>query len=1000
MPKTLLSICIYLFIFLTGAAGLIYQVTWQKYLSRLLGSDSMATAIILATFLGGLSIGYYFCGKLTTRIKRYFAGYALLEGIIGVWCLLFPLLFNMMDFLTKHWSFAPPLWIIIQGILCSILLMGVPTICMGGTIPILTRGISKNITEATRVHAFVYAVNTAGAFLGTLLAGFYLIPNYGLPATMVKTSFLNLGTFFFFLILQTWLKQAGPMETSGKHIEKKIPEPSYDAGRFPPSILYSIAFLSGLYVMSLENVLIRITNLSLGSSSYSFTIIVSVFILSIAAGSFVISSLKHISRWLLYVNQMCISIFLLIIFITLDRWPYWAHLIRISFQSNIPGFWGYYIYVFLGLASILILPVGFMGATVPIIFHELKRDLPNVGRHSGMILSWNTAGNLMGSLIGGIVLYYVFNNQGVFLSVAVLAALSAGLAGWLLSKKYAIPAVVFFIVIGFMGFSSYFYNQQNFTTGTFRVRDPLPYSFTNFKHFFDRFHEGFELKYYTDGPTATVAVTQDTQPFPLFDKKSMALFINGKSDSSTIGDIYTLKLLAHIPTLLAKKRTHVMVVGLGTGVTAGELTLYPDIERIDVAEISPSVVKALPYFEEFTYGVHKDRRVNIHIGDAFRIIGRSSKKWDIVISEPSNPWVTGVDSLFTKEFYRLVNKHLTENGMLMQWAHTIIASPDMIKMILNTIQQEFKYSHVFLGGSDLLILASNNPITCSNLTQADAVLKNNVQVKQSLLNINVFSLASILIKERWTSSYIADYFSKSGIQSLDFPKLHYLAGKDFFMGQNLPKKYFLNSETTAYIDEYLFYKQCKNWSIGPNTKENFIPLVESTRSKIEYEKIMPITKALLQRAYLSDPEKYPLSRELQSEFRDDLVAFIARYPESEQEWGIIGYEGAPIDVKAKVLLAHINNFRSWMVPYPLDGILTLLHNGIKQGKDAYEKNWCALQLAGLLKKERVDRNVISEILDNTIKDNHGKILLKEKDKHLLEQLKLGGKGIIPAEKNE
>ena len=983
MPKTLVSICIYFFIFLTGAAGLIYQVTWQKYLSRLLGSDSVATAIILATFLGGLSLGYYLCGKLTTRIKRHFMGYALLEGIIGVWCLLFPHLFNGVDFLTKYWSFSPPLLIISQGILCSALLIGVPTVCMGGTIPFLTRGISKNIREATRVHALVYAVNTAGAFVGALLAGFYLIPTHGLPATMVKTSYLNLGAFFFFLILAKFLTRGEHPEESKEIIEEMMPEGSSDVGRFPPVFLYSIAFLSGFYVMSLENVLIRITNLSLGSSSYSFSIIVSVFILSIAAGSFVVVGLKQIPRWLLYVNQIFITIFLLIIFITLDRWPYWAHLIRISFQSNISGFWGYYIYVFLGLASILILPIGLMGATVPIIFHELKRDLTSTGRHSGMLLSWNTGGNLMGSLIGGIALYHFLNNSGVFLTAASLAALSACLAGWHLSRKWVLPAVPLLIIIGYMGFFSSLYDQSHFVAGTFRFRTPLSFSFSGLNNFFNKLNEGFEVKYYNDGPTATVAVTKDRKKFPLFDKKSMALFVNGKSDSSTIGDIYTIKLLAHIPALLAEKRNNVMVVGLGTGVTAGELTLYPDVKRIDVAEISPSVVKALPFFHEFTHDVQKDPRVKIHMGDAFRIIGRSKEKWDIVISEPSNPWVTGVDSLFTREFYRLVKNHLTENGVLMQWAHTIVASPHMIEMILNTVQQEFKHTYVFLGGSDLLIMAANQPMSCRNLIQADAVLKDNEKVKQSLQEINVSSLASILIKERWTSSYISDYFSDSDIQSLDFPKLHYLAGKDFFLGKNLPLKHFLNSETTPYLDEYLFYQQCENWTIAPDTKEAFYSLIESTRSRIDYDTLLPITKALLHRAYLSDPEKYPLARDLLSEFRDDLVVFIAKYPETEKEWGIVGLETASFRTKAEPLLAHIKSFRNWMVPYPLDGIITLLQHGISQGKDAYEKNWCALQLAALLSKERVEQSLVDQILDKTIRDNDGKIILKPEDQYLL-----------------
>ncbi len=174
--------------------------------------------------------------------------------------------------------------------------------------------------------------------------------------------------------------------------------------------------------------------------------------------------------------------------------------------------------------------------------------------------------------------------------------------------------------------------------------------------------------------------------------------------------------------------------------------------------------------------------------------------------------------------------------------------------------------------------------------------------------------------------------------------------------------------------------------------------LESTRSKIEYENILPITKALLERAYLSDPKQYPLSGKLLGEFRDDLVAFIARYPETEKEWGIIGFEDASFRAKAELLLTHIRDFRNWMVPYPLDGIITLLQKGMLQGKDAYEKNWCALQLAALLKEERVDRNSINKILESTIKDNDGKILLKEEDRHLLERLKLGEKGIIASGK--
>jgi hypothetical protein len=152
---------VYFFTFVTGAAGLIYEVTWQKYLSRILGSDTVATAVILATFLGGLSGGYYLCGKLTTKVRNQFKAYALLEGIIAVWGFLFPVIFERVDSATRGWSFSPPVLIILQGLFCSALLMGIPTVCMGGTIPFLTRGIAQSVEEATRVHAEVYGINTA-----------------------------------------------------------------------------------------------------------------------------------------------------------------------------------------------------------------------------------------------------------------------------------------------------------------------------------------------------------------------------------------------------------------------------------------------------------------------------------------------------------------------------------------------------------------------------------------------------------------------------------------------------------------------------------------------------------------------------------------------------------------------------------------------------------------------------------------------------------------------
>ncbi|QTA92402.1 fused MFS/spermidine synthase [Desulfonema magnum] len=908
----LISVLVYTVVFITGLTGLVYQVAWQKYLGRLLGSDTIATATILAVFLGGLSLGYYICGRFTTQVRNQFKAYAVLEGIIGIWCLNFPMVFKVVESLTREWHFSPPPVMILQGFFCSVILMGIPTICMGGTIPFLTRGLSGHIGEATRIHASVYAVNTAGAFIGTLLAGFYLIPNHGLPVTVKGTAFLNLGAFLFFYFIPGKGQGArGEGEPALSNPQSQITNHKLQiTNRKSPAILCAIAFLSGFYVMTLENVLIRISNLSFGSSSYSFSLIVSVFILSIAMGSYVVGRLKDIPRHLLFTNQLLITITLLIVYLSLDTWPYWAHLIRGSFPSDISAFSTYYLNVFAALALILILPIGLMGATVPIAFHEIKRDLKNVGKHSGILFSLNTIGNLVGSLVGGIFFYYYFNNARVFLCAALLAAISTFLAtvekirnpkirnqkSKLLSLALIITVLVFFIWAPF-------YDEDHFMVGTFTQKRLLSYSQDGPDDFFRKWNSKRDLKFYKDGPMATVAVTE--HPYPPGSptaQKSLSIVVNGKSDSSTIGDAYLLKLLAHLPALLAEKRENTMVVGLGTGVTAAELTLYPDIESIDVAEISPSVVEVLPYFREFTYDLHLNPKARILMGDAFRILKRSEKKWDIILSEPSNPWVTGVDLLFTQEFYKLVREHLTENGILAQWIHTYFADPSMLGMIINTVSQEFDQCRVFMATpGDMILLASDKSFSLRDIRKAQETLNTNEAVRASLDKINFHTIETMLIREVWPPSYISDHFRDSGsgktsfgIQTMDNPRLHYIAGKCFFTGKGIPNSYFFNSSSAPYFKDFLITKKYGNWAAFPFSKEKFDSLILSLKDKyLGYE--LPMTHALRLKAFLSDSEQYPLSEKQRQAYGiDDLIR----------------HDG---------LKGNIRRFRSWIVPYPVKG---------------------------------------------------------------------------------
>ncbi len=974
-----LLVPVYFFTFLTGAAGLIYEVTWQKYLSRILGSDSMATAVILATFLGGLSAGYYLCGKLTTKVRHHFKAYALLEGIIALWGLLFPTIFSVVDSAMRGWSFSPPFFIILQGLLCSGLLMGVPTLCMGATIPFLTRGISKNVEEATGVHARVYGINTAGAFMGTLAAGFFLIPSWGLPATVRGTALLNFGAALFFYVVSVRLKSREtqiPDITGGrKQVVSHEAPPGF---RYPPWTLYTVVFLSGFYVMTLENVLIRLIDLSLGSSSYSFTIIVSVFILAIAIGSYLVGSLKRLPRGFLFFNQLFIVLLLMLLYLSIDVWPYWAHLIRISVQSDAAGFWTYYAKVFAGLMLVLILPVSLMGATVPIAFHEIKRDLASVGRHSGFLFSWNTVGNLIGSLAGGIVLFYAFNLPGIFSIAVFLAALSACLVAWNFSKKFFIlSAAVASAAIVFVA-TTPFYDVTHFVVGTFRLRSAQSHSSGGPNEFFAFHNKDKFLKFHKDGSTASVAVIEIPEMVQFKGRTPVSIIINGKSDSSTVVDIYTLKLLAHLPAILAPQRRNVMVIGLGTGVTAGELTLYPDIERIDVAEISPTVVEALPYFSKATYHVENHPKVSIHIGDAFRILGRSKTKWDIIISEPSNLWVTGVDQLFTKEFYAIAKQRLSANGILLQWIHRYEADNQMLGMILNTMMQAFSQCRVFMvNEGDLLIVATNKEFNRVDLENAENVLKANEAVRASLNTIGLSSLDAIFLRELWPPSYIKDFFSDFAIQTMDSPRLHYMAGKAFFMNLSI-SEVLLGPASIPYLSEYLLVKRYPEWAKIALDFETVRSFWESTRDRVKGH-LLPMASAVRLKAYLSDPNKFPLTPQEKQSDRVDLLPMITGKIRDEGAWAKVGLQGASYRTKAKAMLSHIDKHRNWIVPYPIDGLKALLEEGIFQGADAYEKNWCSLQMVFLLTYERAGQGQIKAVFDRLQKDKYGNVLLSKED---------------------
>ncbi len=356
------------------------------------------------------------------------------------------------------------------------------------------------------------------------------------------------------------------------------------------------------------------------------------------------------------------------------------------------------------------------------------------------------------------------------------------------------------------------YEKSRFKIGTFLLRHPQDDSFSGPSAFFRSFFKYEKLHFYRDGVSNTVAVTSPLDEQGR-EQPARSIMVNGKSDSSTRWDTHTLKLLAHLPVLFSRHEPKkAMVVGLGTGVTAGELSLHPGLERIEVAEISPTVIEALPYFGDFTHQVHRDPRLLLRHGDAFRIIGRSQEKWDIIISEPSNPWVTGVDMLFTDRFYQEVQPHLSDGGVFLQWVQIYNTSRDVVGMIVRTISEKFPFVRVFVANpGDLLLIASHHDLTAADLDRAEALWQSNPAMRDSLASVGIASLNELLLREVWSPEYIRENFQRYEVQSMDHPKLHYLAGKHFFFGNHVKLHSLLTAKTAAYWSSYALARRYAHW---------------------------------------------------------------------------------------------------------------------------------------------------------------------------------------------
>ncbi len=681
--------------FTSGASGLVLEVVWNRLFSTELGVGSLATAAVLAGFMGGLALGSWIAGWLAPRLRRPVAWYGAMEMGIGGLALLVP---SMVDLLgpwrnqVRSW-WDPPLWGMAVDMLTVLPAILPPTILMGATLPILARAIGSRGPSGDRSVGYLYALNTAGALSGTLLAGFVLLPTMGLWHTILLAAGANVTVGAAVLF---WA--ARPTRTSP-------PEPPPDqrgiTGSGPtlgPRVLIPGVALGSATAMAYQILWTRAMSVVLGSSTYSFTVVLAAVLTGLAAGGAVASSavtrLRSPGR-ALGLDRLVVALAAAPALLFLDRLPdlvLWF-LRRADLEP-----WVLVGFAF-SVAALVVLPATVaLGATFPLALAAAKPTGHDQARKVGWLYAASTVGALVGSAATGLL---VLPWLGLRNGMVLVVTLDAFLAAWFLAGARSRAWVVALTVALALPVVSPTMDRGRFTSGLYRV-SLVKEIYT------DTDYSEPEQLLYEDGLAATITVERRGDV--------LVLKSNGKVEASNRADMPTQVLVALLPLILHPDPKDAMLIGLASGVTAGA-ALTTDIESLTVAELEPAMVDAARLFSAVNHSPLQDPRTTLVLDDGRNVLARADRTFDVIISEPSNPWIAGVASLFTREAFELAASRLRRpGGLFCQWLQLYEISPDDVRMVLRTFRSVFPHVLTFSSlesGVDLIMIGSLDPIRVS-----------------------------------------------------------------------------------------------------------------------------------------------------------------------------------------------------------------------------------------------------------------------------------------------
>ena len=644
----------------SGAIALAYEVVWFRRLGLLLGGSSVAAAVTLGAFMAGLALGGVIAPRLAppgVSARGALLRYAGLEAGAAVLALGFPFALDLVEFATR----ATPM----LRLLGATALLLPPATLLGATWPVLAPRVGA------RGAAGLYAANTTGAVLGVLVPTFVLLPAVGVRTTEVCAVAAGL----VIAGAAAWLaRSADPTP---------VREDPPQTGSLPPLEVLAAGFAAGLAALGLEVVWTRLGAVGLGGSVQTIGIVLATFLAAVAGGAWVGRRWPADPRLGLGGGLIGVAALALVGAATWGLLPYGVAWTYATFGSGA-----------LGWASVVLAAASMGGAPAAsgIAFSSAVRLLEGrLGRSAGGLYAANTAGSIVGAVAGGLWVLPTLEVRGAVWLFAGVAAL----AGAVVLRRWWPAALVVVLALLVPRWDAKLY-----AVGVhLRISDFATPTLSAVRRFAD---EGWRLRLYDHGPTGAVAVGESLRTGNVW------LSVNGKVDASTGDDMPTQVLSGTLPTAVSPHPSRVLVVGLASGVTAGAVLRDPRVEHLDVVELEPAIVDASHFFDHVNGRPLEDARTRLILDDARALLLRDGPVYDVIISEPSNPWISGVSNLFTREYWQAVRARLAPDGVFCQWLQLYGLPRGALRGLVATVVEVFGDVWLFetIDGSDVLLIAA------------------------------------------------------------------------------------------------------------------------------------------------------------------------------------------------------------------------------------------------------------------------------------------------------